>query len=69
LTAASDERAERKPRRVEETRAVVTDDATGASIEAWLLPTVAWQRMLCTTLKITKALETDHELFLVAQRP
>jgi SAM-dependent methyltransferase len=67
MTKASSE-AERRPRRIGETRVVVSDDATGATIEASLLPAVTWQTLLSRNLKVTKTIEGEHELFLVAHK-
>jgi len=67
MTKASDQ-DERRPRRVAETRVVVRDDATGAAIEASLLPSATWQALLCKGLSLRKAVETEHELLLVAEK-
>jgi SAM-dependent methyltransferase len=68
IEAASAKRGERRPSRIGNARAVVTDDATAASIEAWLFERGVWEEALSGSLRVTDARETANELFLVARR-
>jgi len=46
----------------------MTDGATGASIEAWLLEPREWQDALAPDMIVTRCLEENDELFLTAER-
>jgi SAM-dependent methyltransferase len=65
-TAGRDE--ERAVERLASGRAVITDAATGATIEAWLFGVEDWRAAVSPSLTVTRATEDRSELFLVAKK-
>jgi SAM-dependent methyltransferase len=49
-------------------RALITDAATGASIETWLFGLDEWRAALGSSLDVTTSVENGGELFLVARK-
>jgi SAM-dependent methyltransferase len=62
------EDSERRFRRLDTARAVLTDGATGAAIEARLFESAEWQDALSPQFRVRRALEERDELFLVGLR-